>query len=464
MSKRTHLPILDESAPSAHVDPRLSSIGADGRRQFVYTADVRGRFHSVRRVVFAVLVAVMLALPVARVGGHPLILLDVEHRRFFLFGLSFNAQDAYLAFFAVTAGGFLLAVVSSLWGRLFCGFACPQTVFLDGLFRPIERLVEGSREQRMRRDHGPWSAGKVARKLLKHGLFLVAALAVAHVALSFFVSVPDAARMVIGSPSEHPEAFAWTASVTMLLYGNFAWFREQFCVVLCPYGRLQSILMDEDTLTVGYDEKRGEPRGKVKEADRGACIDCKRCVAVCPTGIDIRNGLQLDCIGCTACIDACDEIMDKVGQPRGLIRLDSQRGFDGRARRFWRPRVFVYVALGVLGVVVATFVFSRRTGFEATVVRAQGAPYVVDGERVRNSYVIHLVNKADVPAEFSLQARGADIVSQLESVEVEAMSDTKVPIVVSTPIEGSGRWTLVVRRTSDGEFRELNATIVGPSR
>ena len=334
MDKRVHLPL-------APVETRASSIAADGKRRFVYTADVRGRFHKARIVVFAALIGAWIAAPLVKIGGRPMVLLDVERRQFFLFGATFNSQDAWLAFFAITAFGFALAVTTSLWGRVFCGFACPQTVFLDGVFRPIERLVEGAREKRMRRDKGPWTGDKLVRKLVKHALYLGASFLIAHVVLSFFVPLPETIRMIAGRPSEHPEAFAWAASVTLVTYVNFAWFREQFCVVMCPYGRLQSVLVDQDSLVIGYDETRGEPRGKLKAEGRGDCVDCKRCVVVCPTGIDIRNGLQLDCIGCTACIDACDEVMEKIGRPKGLVRYDTQTSFAGKGRKLRRTRLYV---------------------------------------------------------------------------------------------------------------------------
>jgi cytochrome c oxidase accessory protein FixG len=456
MEKRVHLPVAppDES--------RRSSIASDGQRRFVYTADVRGWFHRLRRVVFALLIGIWIALPLVKIGGRPLVLLDIERRQFFLFGATFNAQDAYLAFFLVTAVGFALALTTSLWGRVFCGFACPQTVFLDGVFRPIERLVEGPREKRMRRDQGPWTGGKVARKVTKHALYFFAAFVIAHIVLSFFVPLPQTLAMIAGRPGDHPEAFAWAASITLILYGNFAWFREQVCVVVCPYGRLQAVLVDKDSLVIGYDERRGEPRGKAKDEGRGACVDCNRCVVVCPTGIDIRNGLQLDCIGCTACIDACDEIMDKLEQPRGLIRYDSMRAFEGGGRKILRPRLYVYAVLGLIGAIVATVVISRHTSFEANLLRAPGAPFVVEDGRVRNSFTLHLVNKEDEKATFELSAEGVDLAAS-PRVEVAPLDDARVTVVVSTPVEQkASRWKLRVKKVPEGEEKIVDATLVRP--
>ncbi|MFO0618906.1 MAG: cytochrome c oxidase accessory protein CcoG [Polyangiaceae bacterium] len=453
------------AAPVPNVETRVSSLGPDGKRRFVHTADVKGRFATARKIVFALLVAIWIAAPLVKIGGRPAVLLDVAHRRFYLFGATFNAQDVWLLFFLLTGAVFALAVVTSIAGRVFCGFACPQTVFLDGLFRPIERLVEGPREARMRRDQGPWTASRVARKVVKHALYLMAAFLVAHVALSFFVPLPETLRMIVGSPSNHPEAFAWATVVTLALYGNFAWFREQLCLVVCPYGRLQASLVDADSLVVGYDTKRGEPRGKAGHTD-GDCVDCKRCVVVCPTGIDIRNGLQLDCIGCTACIDACDEIMTKLHRPRGLVRYDSQTSFAGGVRRILRPRLAVYAVLAVLGIGASSIAFARRTGFEANITRAPGAPFVIEAGRARNTWSLHLVNKRDEPATFAVTSKSASDVEVVvsESVDVAPMGNVAVPVIATVADAGTNKAELVLEVSLGNETRTLHTEIVRPRR
>ncbi|RYG69474.1 4Fe-4S binding protein, partial [bacterium] len=281
-------------------DGQRGSFRHDGSRIGIVPADVRGPFATVRRIVFAVLVAVLVLLPWLRVGGRPAVLLDVANRRFFLLGLTLNAQDAWLLFFVVTGVGFGLVYVTTLLGRVFCGWACPQTVFLEGVYRRIERAVLGSKEARKRRQKHGHRGLEALRVLALHALYVLVSFALAHVFLGYFVSPPALLEIVRMAPSRSPEAFAWTAAMTVALYGNFAWFREQLCVIVCPYGRLQSALVDADTMIVGYDAKRGEPRGKAKEPGAGDCVDCGRCVAVCPTGIDIRDGLQLECVGCTA--------------------------------------------------------------------------------------------------------------------------------------------------------------------
>ncbi len=470
MSAPRHLPIVPSQEVQSSIDP------ADGHRKFVYTADVHGRFNRWRRAVFALLIAVWIAAPLVKVGQHPLVFLDVEHRKFFLFGASFNAQDVWLMFFVLTGIAFCLAFLASVLGRAWCGWMCPQTVFLDGVFRPIERFFEGPREKRMRRDKGPMTLEKAARKVGKHVAYLLAAFLVAHVVLSFFVSLPAVIKMVAHKPGEHPEAFGWAAAMTLLLYGNFAFFREQLCVIVCPYGRLQASFVDPDSLVIGYDVKRGEPRGKATAADRahkdeakGDCVDCNRCVVVCPTGIDIRNGLQLDCIGCTACIDACDDIMSKLGRPKGLIRYDSDRGFKGEKRRILRPRFYVYTALLVAGITAFSVALLSRKSFEANLLRSPGAAFVSEGDTVRDAFTVHLVNKRDAAARFTLLLPSdGDLSFSVGSttVDVEPLHDVRFGLVVSAPRGRSSDrpFAITIRREDDGEEKRVEGRFVGPGR
>ncbi len=456
-----HLPIIAQGGSG--------SLGTDGRRRLVVPADVRGRFQRARRVAFAALVALWAALPVARVGGAPAVFFDVGARKFYLFGHTFNAQDAWLVFFGLTGFGFGLVYATTLAGRVWCGWACPQTVFLEGLFRPIERLFEGSRDKRLRRDAGPPTLERALRKAGKHAAFLLLAFVVAHLFLAYFISWSRLPGLLRSSPLVHPEAFAWALGTTALFYVNFAWFREQFCVVLCPYGRLQSVLLDDDSLVVGYDTARGEPRGKVGRTGAGACVDCGRCVVVCPTGIDIRNGLQLDCIACTACIDACDAVMDKLGRPRGLVRYDSQNGLAGRPRRTLRPRLALYTALLALGAVVATLALRGRRDFEASLVRLPGPPYVLEGGEVRNAFQLHLVNKRGGREAFSLRVEAPPsvaVVLPLPRVEVGALGDARVPVFLSMPrgaFERDEPIRVVVRREGapPGDAFEVRANFLG---
>ncbi len=445
------------------------SLGTDGHRIAVYPADVSGRFTFARRVVFVVLMAVYAALPWIPVGGHPAVFLDIAHREFFLFGLTFNAQDIWMTVFLLTGAAFGLLVLTAVAGRVWCGWACPQTVFLEGIYRRIERLVEGPREARRRRHEAALTFDGAARKIVSHTLYLAVSFVLAHVFLAYFASVRGVVGMMLQAPGEHPEAFLVVAFLTLVLYGNFAWFREQFCVVMCPYGRLQSLLVDADSLVVGYDEKRGEPRGKVGEEGRGDCVDCNRCVVVCPTGIDIRNGLQMDCIACTACIDACDEVMVKLDRPRGLVRYDSLRGLAGEKRRFLRPRLYVYAALLFAGVCAASLALAGRSDFEANALRVAGPPFTLDEGVVRNAFHLHLVNKQSHETTFVIEPRdehGATFVVPLRSVRLAPLASVDAPVFVSVPRadythEFSAH--VVVRAEGTDDAREVLLPFLGPA-
>ncbi len=463
---KKHLPVLlPPTVPQG-------SLNADGSRSFVYPADVSGRFVTLRRVVFYALIALWAALPWIPVSGHPAIFVDVEHRKFFLFGSTFNSQDIWLMFFIITGTAFTLLYATAVAGRVWCGWACPQTVFLEGLYRPIERLTEGPREKRIKLDKAPWGLEKLLRRTVKHLLFLATSIFVAHVFVGYFVSLPRLWEMMRGNPGAHPEAFAWAASVTLILHGNFAWFREQLCLIICPYGRLQSVLVDTDSITIGYDELRGEPRGKAGTEGAGDCVDCKRCIVVCPTAIDIRHGMQLDCIGCTQCIDACDEVMDKIGRPRGLVRYDSLNGLAGKPKRFLRPRLYLYTALLVVGVVVATLAFRRHTEFEANLFRQPGLPYVMDGGQVRNSFTIHLVNKTNATETFLIEPEataGATFVVPLARVELASFGSATAPVFVSMAagsLHGDFPITVRIRRVGAADPSTaitVTAKFLGPS-
>jgi cytochrome c oxidase accessory protein FixG len=374
----------------------VSTIRDDGSRRYVFPADVSGRFTRARAGAALVLIAIYLLLPWIKVGGYPAVFLDVAERRFHFFGWTLAAQDLWLMFFLITGLGFSLFFVTALLGRVWCGWACPQTVFLDHVYRQIERWIDGDAVTRRTLDAAPWTARKIGRRVAKHALYLVVSGAIAHLFLAYFVSLPALWHMMRAAPVEHWSAFAFMAVFTGGLYFNFAWFREQLCIVICPYGRLQSVLIDDDSLVIGYDARRGEPRGKLGTTGAGDCIACNRCVQVCPTGIDIRQGLQIECIGCAACIDACDEVMTRLHRPRGLVRYDSLRGLAGRATRWFRPRVALYGVLLAVGAAVATWALSTLKPASFSVTRMTGMPYVVTPDAIRNQFFVRLINTRTV--------------------------------------------------------------------
>ena len=418
----------------------VTTINDDGSRYFLHPADVTGRWVVARRLLGAVLIAIYILLPWIPINGNPAVFLDVEHRMFHLFGLTLVAQDLWVLFFALSGLGFSLFFATSLLGRIWCGWACPYTVFLDHVYRRIERWSEGDAPARRALDQAPWSLDKISKRALKHLLYGVISIYIAHVFLAYFVSWHRLYGFMHGSPVEHATAFGIITCVTLALWFAFGYFREQFCIIMCPYGRLQGALTDDDTINVGYDELRGEPRGPKGKAE-GDCIDCHRCVHVCPTGIDIRNGLQLECIGCTACIDACDDVMTRIGRPKGLIRYDSFNGFARNRHRFFRPRVYAYCALAALGVVAVTTVASYQARpFNVIISRSTGAPFYSDAQAIRNIYQIRCLNKRNQQSTITIRlGKGTPPGYQLSGAEqtftVGALDEMARTCVVIAPAE-----------------------------
>lgn len=456
-------------APTHPNRDSVTTIRADGSRPFLYPADARGPFAFARRWSALGLIAFYLSLPWIKIGGYPAVFLDVAHRRFHLFGLTLAAQDLWLLFFVITGLGFSLFFITALLGRIWCGWACPQTVFLDHIFRRIERLIEGDAVQRRALAAAPPSAGKFFKGALKHTLYVLAAATITHLFLAYFVSLPEVWSMMHERPGAHWGAFLFMAVGTGVLYFNFAWFREQLCIVICPYGRIQSALIDDHSLVIGYDAKRGEPRGRAGTPDAGACVDCNRCVQVCPTGIDIRQGLQMECIGCTACIDACDEVMTRVHRPRGLIRYDSQKAFGGQRTRWLRPRTVLYGVLLMVGASVATWALSTVRPANLGVTRITGAPYVVSPDFVRNQFFVRIVNKRNAPARFvvRLPDAPADLVQHgfNAAVEIPALGEIAQPLVLQqSRASYTGPFHLVVRVQDEAGtfFLERKAEFLGP--
>jgi cytochrome c oxidase accessory protein FixG len=448
----------------------VTSINEDGSRFFIHPADVRGRFNRMRRLVAALLILVYLSLPWIPINGHPAVFLDVLNRRFHLFGITLAAQDMWLLFFLVSGLAFLLFFITAFLGRIWCGWACPQTVFLEHVFRRIERWIEGDATARKQLDAAPPSPGKIAKRALKHGVFLVLAAIIAHLFLAYFISIPQLWDWMRHSPLEHWSAFLFVFIATLLVYGNFAWFREQLCIVICPYGRFQSALIDDDTLNVAYDYNRGNPPGPAKDPASGDCIGCQRCIQVCPTGIDIRQGLQLECIGCAACMDACDEIMDKVGRPRGLIRYASDRTLEGKPTRLLRPRTILYTALLLLGISVAGFAFRSVEDAVVLATRMPGAPFYVTDAHIRNQYQIRLVNKTNQTLRFeatSVAANGEIPIetSGFEELSLGPMQESNTTFVVRIPRDHyTGSFPLVLEVSAQpGNIRiQREVEFLGP--
>ena len=385
----------------------LGSIREDGSKLILHPADVSGRYTTWRRRVAAVLLIIYVALPWIPVNGFPAVFLDVQERRFHFFGLTQATQDLWVFFFLISGLGFSLFFVTSLLGRIWCGWTCPYTVFLDHLFRRVERLIDGDAPARRQLDAAPWTTQKIVKRVVKHTIYVAMAAAIAHVFLSYFISIKGLYAIMHRSPQDHATAFGVVAFLTAALYFCFSWFREQFCVIMCPYGRMQSALVDDNSINIGYDKKRGEPRGKVKDVNAGDCIACNRCVQVCPTGIDIRNGLQLECIACAACVDACDDIMTKVGRSKGLIRYDSLVGLNGGRTHLLRARTVFYTLLTIMGASVFAWRASHIEPMLANAMRlSSGNAFNLFNGNIRNQFVVRVINKRNQPSTYTMSVEG----------------------------------------------------------
>lgn len=409
-SQRTNQEEPDLETLLAPPEQVLSTLNRDGTRRWLRPRVSRGRFLTARRLVAYFLIVIFALIPHVDLYGKPLILVDVAHRRFTFFGATFLPTDtALLALFML---GTFIAVflLTALLGRVWCGWACPQTVYLEFLYRPLERLFDGVGGR-----GGPTGQPRSGwRSALLYLCYLVVSLFLAHTFLSYFVGVEALERWVRQSPLEHPGSFAVMVVTTGLMMFNFCYFREQTCIVACPYGRFQSVLLDRDSLIISYDELRGEPRGKLRHRDgapapTGDCVDCGLCVVTCPTGIDIRKGLQMECVGCAQCIDACDAVMDKVKRPRGLIRYTSQARLRGERGRILRGRVGVYslAFLVVAGAFSALLVAWPTATVE--VLRGLGLPYseLPDGS-VANPVRIKIQNRSERAAAYAVNIEGLD--------------------------------------------------------
>ncbi len=385
-------------------DQVLSTLNPDGTRRWLHPRLSKGKWWKRRRAVAYFLIGLFNALPWIPIGGKPAILLDVVQRDFAFFGVSFRPTETPLLALLLLLIFLGIFYLTSLIGRAWCGWGCPQTVYLEFLYRPLERLVEGKSYAK---------GGKVAaqwRKLLKFGLFTLVSAHLSHTFLAYFVGGPVVLEWSMSSPAEHPVGFSIVWFTTLLMLLDFGWFREQLCTLACPYGRLQAVLLDRNSLIIGYDESRGESRAKMparKKAAEGQsfgdCVDCSLCVATCPTGIDIRDGLQMECVACAECIDACDGVMEKIGKPTGLIRYASQESLAGRITRWFRPRTIAYPVILTGLLVLFTVQLAGRESGMVQIQRAKGAPFEVmtDG-RVRNLVNFRLDNRAKEERRYTI--------------------------------------------------------------
>jgi cytochrome c oxidase accessory protein FixG len=454
-------------APSDRV---LSTLNVDGSRNKIRPRLSRGRFLRRRQITGYALIALFVALPRIRIGGKPAMLLDLATREFALFGTTFRPSDGMLLMLlglAIVLGVFL---VTALFGRVWCGYGCPQTVYLELVFRPIERWLEGTPAEQRKRDA---AGGLDKRRIAKWVIYAGLAFALANVFLAYFVGTDRLEQWVFGSPAAHPIGFGLVVGVAALMFFDFAWFREQTCIVACPYGRLQTVLLDRQSLIVGYDKGRGEPRGKPHKrlpvVGQGDCVDCGACVATCPTGIDIRDGLQMECIGCAQCIDACDAIMAKVDKPAGLIKYTSQDELAGARRKLIRARTVIYPALLAIALGGLALGVGGRAAAEVWVLRYTDAGFALapDGS-VITTVQVKVENHAGTAHAYRvelLDVPGATLISGGQGFSIEAGHAGVIPVVVQSPrgVFHHGTHDARLRIRDDGGFdRTVAVELVGP--
>lgn len=422
----------------------LATVDEKGKRVWIFPKKPAGYYHKLRIVVTVVLLSVFFIAPFITYNNRPFILLNVFDRKFILFGQVFWPQDFFLLALTLIAFFVFIILFTVVFGRLWCGWACPQTLFMEMVFRKIEYWIEGDANAQRRLKKAPWNREKIFKKGLKQLIFVLISVLISHTTMAYLIGIEEVKEIISQPPTEHIAGFIGLVTFTGIFYGVFAWFREQACIAVCPYGRLQGVLLSKESIVVAYDWLRGEPRGKLKKNQttitetQGDCIDCKLCVHVCPTGIDIRNGTQLECVNCTACIDACDDVMTKISKPPGLIRYSSHQAIEEGKQKLFTPRVAGYTVVLTVILSVLTFFIFTRADIETTILKVPGTLYTkTDDGQITNLYSIEFVNKTfdnldlsvkiESPAEASYQKIGDPKIQVPKEGILKGMIMVKLP-------------------------------------
>lgn len=406
----------------------ISTVDDRGKRVWIYPKKPSGRFYNYRIWSSYALLAVLFSGPFIRIGGEPLLLLNILERKFVILGQVFWPQDSHLFVLAMITTVVFIILFTVVYGRLFCGWVCPQTIFMEMVFRRIEYWIEGDANHQKKLNRSPWNAEKIRKKGLKHAIFFVLSFLIANTFLAYIIGSEALIAIITDPPGEHVAGLMGITVFSGVFYGVFAGLREQVCTTICPYGRLQGVLLDRDSVVIAYDHVRGENRSKFRKNEdraaegKGDCIDCNACVAVCPTGIDIRNGTQLECVNCTACIDACDDIMDKVGLERGLIRYASETQITTGSRFSLTKRSKAYTVVLFVLLTIITGLTVIRSEVETSILRTPGMLYQEEADgNYTNLYNYTIVNKTnnDMPIRFESLSPIATIQTVGDSMLVE---------------------------------------------
>lgn len=464
-----------EETESPDFRDRLATIDEKGRRVWVYAKKPKGRLTNWRTVVGLVLLAFFFTAPFIRIHGEPLLLLNFIEREIVLLGVRFWPQDFHLFFLAMISLMVFIILFTVTFGRLFCGWGCPQTIFMELIFRRIEFWIEGDAYHQKQLAKKPWDAGKIAKKTIKHIIFFGISFIIGNFFLMYIIGSKAWFALITESPAAHLGGLTGMIVFSGVFYFIFSWFREQVCTIVCPYGRLQGVLLDRNSIVISYDYKRGEPKGTFfkgedrAKAGKGSCINCTQCVQVCPTGIDIRNGTQLECINCACCIDACNAMMDATGQPRGLIRYASEKSIAEGTRVKFNARTIAYSAVLLILLGVFTFSITARKPIEATILRAPGMLYQEpEPGKYSNLYNMKLVNKTnnDLPVELKvLSHQGTiQIIGNNILVKKQTVGESVFFLILDKADVKTDKIPVRFGIYSDGKLiEEIHSTFLGPA-
>lgn len=397
-----------ENTETASFRDKISTVDDEGKRIWIYPKKPKGKYHRYRVLLSVFLLLFFFVGPLIKINNQPLLLLNILERKFIIFGTVFWPQDFHLFVIATISLVIFIVLFTVIYGRIWCGWACPQTVFMEMVFRKIEYWIEGDAYQQRALKNSPLNFNKLLKKSSKHAIFYGISFVIGNTFLAYIIGVEELIKIITDPPSEHLTGLTAMIIFSGIFYWVFAFFREQVCTMVCPYGRLQGVLLDQDSIVVAYDFKRGEPRGKLKkgrDADNyGDCIACNQCVEVCPTGIDIRNGTQLECVNCTACMDACDNIMVKIKRPTGLIRYASYNGILKGIKLKITPRIIGYSIVLILLLTTLLVMFLTKSDIDTTILRTPGVMYQETEQGIiKNLYNINIINKTMTPQSVNLK-------------------------------------------------------------
>jgi cytochrome c oxidase accessory protein FixG len=453
---------------------QLATVTAEGKRKWVYAKKPSGRFHKARLFVSAILLFILIGTPLLKVNGHPFMLFDFLNRKFILFGVLFGPHDFHLLVIAMISLVVFVILFTAVFGRIFCGWACPQTIFMEMVFRKIEYWIEGDAKDQRKLKAAPWTASKFFKKTIKQVIFFTIAFFISNIFLSYIIGIDAMIKIITDPPSEHLQGLFAITVFSGIFYFVFSNFREQACTIVCPYGRLQGVLLDRDSIVIAYDNVRGEPRKKYKRDEgwenRGDCIECYQCVEVCPTGIDIRNGIQLECVNCTACIDACDDIMDKVKRPRGLIRYASLNSIQKKAKWRFTPREIGYSALLTVLVTVLVILLLNRTDFSVTILRTAGLLYQEQpNDMISNLYDLNVVNKTfnKIPVKLKLEGIDGELKIIGNEVVIEPQGNIDSKFLVLLPKDELSKMSTPIQvgvYSGDKLIKKINTSFLAPMK